>query len=233
MAYRLITKNFTYWSELLQNLWEGHNNSGTPLRDDLKSEVETAKDAFPDHLAAYSILQADENQERRMAKGFQKQSIKAISGVRFSLTSLAGKENKDMALQLYNFDKPKQGKRLLVLARLQQILEITEAQPDDGIKPAAEVLATVNTLATELRQAVDKINALVAQGEQTRRDLAQEMADYAVLRERVYAYLVTVLPAGPSDPKLIDYGLRRKFTPRRSSTKVTVVNEEVETPVTP
>ncbi len=232
MAYKLTTRNFTYWSELLQNMWEGHANSGTPLRDDLKSEVETAKDAFPDHLAAFSILQAEESQERRLARAIQKQSLKAITGVRFSLTSLAGKETKDMALQLYNFDKPKQSKRLLVLARLQQILEIAEAQPDDGIKPAPEVLAKVDTLATELRQAIDKITALVAQGEQNRRDLAQEMADYAVLRERVYAYLVTVLPDGTRDPKLIDYGLRRKFAHGRSSTKVTVVNEESETPAT-
>ncbi len=232
MAYKLCTENFTYWTELLQNLWQGHNNSGTALRDDLKSELETAKDAFPDHLAAYSTLGAEESQERRVARAIQKQSIEAISGVRYSLTSLAGRDNKDMALQLYNFDKPQPGKRLLVLARLQQILEITEAQSDDGIKPAAEVLAKVNTLATELRQSVDKITALVAQGEQTRRDLAQEMADHALLRERVYAYLVTVLPAGTRDPKLIDYGLRHKFAQRRSSAKVTVVNEEVETPVT-
>ncbi len=226
MARQLSQRVFTYWLNLLRSMWDGHSNSGTALRDDLKTELEAAKNTFPGHVNTYTSLWA----QRRTAKGeatvLQEQGIIALMDVRYALESqFPDEKQRQIALQLYKV-KNIPSSRPAVASALQKIGELAAEQTKDAWKPDAELLTTIAGLTTDLQQKMDEIKTLKSDWEEARRALLAAVDRNINLRERIHAYLARVLPGGKNDHLLLDYGLRKKFRRGHSKPQVTVVNEE-------
>ncbi len=222
MAVKLGKHLFGYWLELLQNMWEGHQNSGTPLRADLAKEVEAANKAFPGLVNTFYTLKSDERRARQQTAETQERGRSASIAVGHSLASLKP-EQPDTVKALYQVADDPPTRRLEVLAHLQHIVRVAAEQTDESMKPEAEVLAEVTTQAQALRQKIDTITDVKADLENTRIELSKVIPEYRELRKRVYAYLVTRLEQGYNDPVMMEYGLRRKFN--HGSRTVTVVDE--------
>ncbi len=224
MAVTISKKIFRYWLELLQNMWEAHNNSGTPLRADLATEVEAASSAFPGLVNTFYNLKSDERRARREAAATQAAGRFASMDVGHSLASVKA-EQPDTVLALYQVAEDPPTRRLDVLAHLQHIVRVAAEQTEESMKPEAEVLAEVTTHAETLRQQVDAVTDIMREREKTRVALTEAVIEYRDLRKRVYAYLVTRLERGYNDQVMMAYGLRRKFNHGSHNITVTVVDE--------
>ncbi len=232
MALKLEKKLFGYWLELLQNMWEAHNNSGTPLRADLATEVEAANSAFPALVNTHYNLRTDERLARGQAAETQARGRLASIDIGHSLDSLKS-DQPDPVLALYQVDEDPPTRRLDVLTHLQHIVRVAAEQTDESMKPEAELLAEVTTQAQTLREKVDAVTDILGERENNRVALTNAIIEYRDLRKRVYAYLVTRLELGYNDPVMMAYGLRRKFNHGSRSVSVTVVDEATEPVVEP
>ncbi len=223
MAVIIDKLQFRTWLELLQNLWQAHNHSGTPLRDDLATEVEGANQAFPVLVNRFYTLKSNDRQLRRQAVELQTEGRALSRAVRHSLVGI-NPERADTALALYQVAHEPPTSRLAVLNHLQHMVRAAAEQSEATMKPEAEVLARVTTLGEELRQKVDAITDNRADMETNRKDLTETVLQYRLLRKRVLGYLLTRPGLGYNHPVLLEYGLRKKV---RNSPAVTVVDEEV------
>ncbi len=226
MANKLSQREVTYWLNLLRSMWDGHSNSGTPLRDDLKTELEAAQSSYPGHVNTYSSVRAQHNMVKQEAAALQEQGIRALRDVRYALESqFVDAAQRQIALQLYQV-KNIVSRRPSVAVHLQKIGEVAAGQTEDAWKPDAELLTTIAGLATDLQKKIDKDASLHAQEEAARRACLEARHRNTNLRDRIHAYLARVLPAGKNDPVLLAYGLRKKFRHGSSRPRVTVVDEE-------
>ncbi len=223
MAVNIDKPQFLYWLELLQNLWQAHKHSGTPLRDDLGAEVEAANLAFPALVNRFYTLKSTDRQLRRQAADIQAQGRAASRAVHHSLVCV-NPQRADTVLALYQVVHQPPTQRLHVLSQLQHIVHVAAEQSEATMKPEAEVLTRVTTLAEELRQKVDAVTDNRTEIESNRNDLVDAVLQNRLLRKRVHSYLLSKPELGHNHPVLLEYGLRKKV---RNSPSVTVVDEEL------
>ncbi len=226
MAIHIGKSQFRYWLELLQNMWQAHNHSGIALRDDLAGEVEAANQNSPALVNSFYTLRSQDGQLRQQAAQLQIQGRLASREVRHSLISV-NPEQAGTALALYQVAQEPPTERLAVLSHLQHLVRVAAEQTETVMKPEAEVLARVTTLAEELRQKVDAIIDNQAEIESNRNDLTDAVLYNRLLRARVHGFLLAKPEVGHNHPVMLEYGLRKKV---RNSPAVTVVDEEIETP---
>lgn len=227
MAPRLSNDKFNYWLELLAKINEGHAKSGVPLRDDLQTSLVAATETFTKLVNEYKALRAREKQLRRDAARAQTAGRETLDRVRNALISQVPRGQIEAVLQAYDLDRRRPHNREDVLSSLRLAREAVQRQTQEIKKPSAALQAQLEEAHTTLREKMNAIQATRSDIEETSRALQAALADNAELRERIFAYLISVLPAARQDPKLMDYGLREHFRSRARS-KVAVVEEVPE-----
>lgn len=77
MGRSIAGRDLKYWLNLLASMLYGHNNSGTPLRDDLKTELEEANTSFPALMNDYSTIRIRKRNVLRECRALQKAERRA------------------------------------------------------------------------------------------------------------------------------------------------------------
>ena len=224
MAYQLSNQSFNYWIALFNDMAEAHANSGVALREDLKTALDVAKGNFEQLVNQYKSLRSNEKQVRRDAADLQKQGLQVLDRIRYALISQIAKEQIDAVLQAYDLDRRTPNRREDVLHSLRLAKEAIGRESEDNRKPPANLHTELTNVYGGMTGKLEELQAILSGREEIRRKLREAMVANAELRERILAYLISVLPGRRQDPKLMDYGLRESFKTRGRS--VTVVSEE-------
>ncbi len=135
----------------------------------------------------------------------------------------------EFALGLYHVDKITTESRTLVLALLHHAEAMTATQTEAAYQLPADTLQEVQAAAATLQGHLNAIVALEADLAELRSAVCTTVNSARDLKQQTYGFLVSVLPLGKHDPKLIDFGLRIGGR-RRSRPAVTVVVEEESVP---
>lgn len=230
MAYQLSTKRFNYWKRLMKRMLEAHKKSGVPLRDDLNKALQKANDTFVALVNSYIDYRGQERQARNEAARLQIDSQKILRKTKHALMGKVAKDQIEVIVQVYGLDRDLPKSRNEVLNGLSTVLEAIGQQSDESRVPPEHIKTKLQSVHAALYSKVEEINGILAHIEEIRRQLQQALLENAVLRERIYSYLVGELPGGTQDPRLIDYGLRQSFGYGKGSgrTPVVVKDEDMQ-----
>ncbi|MFQ5630208.1 MAG: hypothetical protein ACE5I1_15675 [bacterium] len=224
MAYQLSNKNFNYWIAWFKDMVEAQEKSGVALREELKAALDAAKGDFEQLVNQYKSLRSNEKQVRRDATNLQKQGLQVLDRIRHALISQIAKKQIDAVLQAYDLDRRTPNRREDVLHSLRLANEAVGRESDDNRKPPVNLQTELTNVYGGMTGKLEELQAILSGREEIRRKLREAMVTNAELRERIQAYLISILPGRRRDPKLMDYGLRESFKTRGRS--VTVVAEE-------
>ncbi|MCB9500940.1 MAG: hypothetical protein H6696_03285 [Deferribacteres bacterium] len=213
-----------YWRTLFIKMQNAHDNCGVALREDLKTELDSTAQTFAALESRHQELRAQEKDLRKQAAAEQRKSAKILNRTRYALLSLTGKEKVAPVLLAYGLDRRGSESRQSVLHQLRKVQDSLLRESTE-IKPEETLVTAINASATKLAQLTESIQTAKANLEEVKKSLENAIATNRDVRERIRGYLVSVLPEGHKDAKLIDYGLREMF-PAKPASRVRVISEE-------
>ncbi len=217
------------WLARLTLLKDGATKSEVALRDDLQTSIDNVCQSLIDQLLGVDTKSNEKVLQKRLAQEAKATALLVLSKVQGALSSSSAGSELEFAHGLYHVDKIKTKSRTLVLALLHHAESMTATQTETAYQLPADTLQEVQAAAATLQGHLNAIVALEADLVALRSAVCATVNTTRDLKHQTHGYLVSVLPLGKHDPKLIDFGLRIGGR-RRSSPVVTVVVEEESVP---
>ncbi len=217
------------WLARLTLLQDGAIKSEMALRDDLQTSINTTRQSLADQLLQFDTKSNEETLQRRQAQEAKETALLVLSKVQGALSSSSAGSALEFALGLYQVDRITTESRTLMLALLHHAEAMTATQTEAAYQLPADTLQEVQAAAATLQSHLNAIVALEADLAELRSAVCTTVNSARDLKQQTYGFLVSVLPLGKHDPKLIDFGLRMAGG-RRSRTTVTVVVEDESVP---
>ncbi len=227
----LKNETLTKWRLLFKLMDEGAIGSGIALRPDLQTEVNEHRTAFAELMHTFYNQQAQEKQERRQARTAKASALELLAKVQGDLTSHTDEEDETYVLELYHLDNIDTSDRHKILALCQHVAAVSAAQTEIHYQVTQPLLQELQTKAETLAAHLDRILRLHSELAATRTALRNALVAGRFLKKRVYGYMISVLPRGKRDPKLMDFGFRLRGRRRKSSSVTVVAENENSAPV--
>ncbi len=217
------------WLARLTLLKDGATKSEVALREDLQTSIDTTRQSLADQLLGVDTKSNEKVLQKRQAQVAKATGLLVLTKVQGALSSSSAGSELKFALGLYRVDKIKTKSRTGVMALLQHAEAMTAIQTEAVYQLPADTLQEVQAATATLQGHLNAIVALTADITELRAAICTTVNTARDLKQQTHGFLVSVLPLGKQDPKLIDFGLRIGGR-RRSRPAVTVVVEEESVP---
>lgn len=229
----------------LDKVVSGAAASGLELSESMKTEIASMQQQLQENVAQYRLARRQDQQARLTLLATQEDTVLLLRRIRQIVGAHLPQEERLAIRRQYGLTRIPGNSRERLLQVVSNIKAVSDGLQAAPLKLAKQEVASAKSLAQALQEGLETRRHLRAQMISLRQVRVEVIIQFRQLRTRIYAFLMTVMPAGSRDPRLLEFGFRPSSL-RRSGAQaeieveaeaenVTVVNEEpevVSTPVT-